>query len=524
MRWRPSRAREPDQFAPGFERPSISVKLSALHPRYEWIEARARVRRIAAAARRAGATQARKANLGLTVDAEESERLDLMLDVFEAMGEAEPLWRLGRSRSCGAGLSKRALPVIAWLGELARRRQQRRIPVRLVKGAYWDTEIKRAQEQGLADYPVFTRKAGDRYVLSRLRARAARAAKTRSFRNSPPTTRTRCRPSRFSQAAASDFEYQRLHGMGEALYELYRDVKKPEHGGAGTRIYAPVGTHEDLLAYLVRRLLENGANTSFVNRLADDEAPIAEIIADPVEQIAAPQAAPQRAYPEARRICLPGRKNSRGFVWSRSAVSAPMLAQMEAFACRAAACRANRWRRRRGRRVRCRARSVRPTRVVGEVIEASAADATDALRWRMRHMPAWDRLRRRGAGEDPRTRRRSVRGKPRALMALAVREAGKTLAKCAGRSARGGRFPALLRRARARAMFDGPTRCPARPAKTNELTLHGRGVFACISPWNFPLAIFTGAGRWRAGRRQYGAGKARGADAADRGGCREAAA
>ncbi len=197
--------------------------------------------------------EAREANLGLTIDAEEAERLDLMLDVFEAMGESDAL-----SGWDGLGLaiqaySKRTLPLIAWLGDLARR-QNRRIPVRLVKGAYWDTEIKRGQEMGLTDYPVFTRKCGtDTSYLA-----CARALLELGDAVYPQFATHNAHTLSAVQVMADgrrDFEYQRLHGMGEMLYELYREVKPPHRVGAGTRIYAPVGTHEDLLAYLVRRLL-----------------------------------------------------------------------------------------------------------------------------------------------------------------------------------------------------------------------------------------------------------------------------
>ena len=173
---------------------------------------------------------------------------------------------------------KRATAVIDWLAALSRA-QQRRIPVRLVKGAYWDTEIKRAQEQGLAGYPVFTRKVST--DVSYLACARALLAEPRAFFPMFATHNAHTLAAVHALAGKrSDYEFQRLHGMGE---ELYDQVIGPQGLGVACRIYAPVGAHEDLLAYLVRRLLENGANTSFVNRLADDEAPIAEIIADPVE-------------------------------------------------------------------------------------------------------------------------------------------------------------------------------------------------------------------------------------------------
>ncbi|HKD23431.1 MAG TPA: bifunctional proline dehydrogenase/L-glutamate gamma-semialdehyde dehydrogenase PutA, partial [Rhizomicrobium sp.] len=476
-----------DQFAPAFERPSISVKLSALHPRYEWAK-HDRVFSELLPRLIALAEQARQANLGFTIDAEESERLDLMLDVFEAMGESTPLWRWQGLGLAVQAYSKRALPVIAWLGELGRR-QQRRIPVRLVKGAYWDTEIKRAQEQGLADYPVFTRKAAtDASYLAC--ARALLAEEDSLYPQFATHNAHTLSAVQVFAGGRKDFEYQRLHGMGEALYELYRDVKKANHIGPGTRIYAPVGTHEDLLAYLVRRLLENGANTSFVNRLADEEAPIAEIIADPVEQLLKHKPLRNAHIPKPENL-LPNRKNSHGFVWSDPAVTAPILGEM------AAALKSQQHavpliggEERAGDTM-----AVRDpadlSRQVGDVVEASGKDATDALaRAHAAYIP-WDDL-----GGEARAkileRAADLYEQNRAsLMALAVREAGKSLPNALGEVREAVDFLRYYA-GRARALFSESRMLPGPTGETNELTLHGRGVFACISPWNFPLAIFTG--------------------------------
>ena len=297
-----------------FERPSLSVKLSALHPRYEWVK-RARVFAELVPVVLDLAERARAADIALTIDAEEAERLDLMLDLFEAFGERLRGWN-------GLGLAvqayqKRAMPVLAWASDLARR-QDRRIPVRLVKGAYWDSEIKRAQEMGLVDYPVFTRKAAtDTSYLA-----CARAMLNAGAAIYPQFATHNAHSLAAIDALAGgrrDFEYQRLHGMGESLHEIHR-----ERGGVATRIYAPVGSHEDLLAYLVRRLLENGANTSFVNRLADDDAPIDDIVADPVAQIAAARPHRNPRIPLPKDI-LGERTNSSGFFWSDPKISAPLL-------------------------------------------------------------------------------------------------------------------------------------------------------------------------------------------------------
>ncbi|HEY2032844.1 MAG TPA: bifunctional proline dehydrogenase/L-glutamate gamma-semialdehyde dehydrogenase PutA [Rhizomicrobium sp.] len=473
----------PDNGTSVFERPSISVKLSALHPRYEWVK-RNRVMDELLPILTGLAAEAREHNLGFTVDAEEAERLDLMLDIFEIMGEDPRLrgWN-------GLGLAvqayqKRVLPVIAWLGNLAHR-QKRRIPVRLVKGAYWDTEIKRAQELGIADYPTFTRKiATDTSYLAG--ARALLGEDDAIFPQfATHNAHTLAAIQTFAKGR-KDFEYQRLHGMGEALHALYRE----KNLGGGTRIYAPVGTHEDLLAYLVRRLLENGANTSFVNRLADDEAPIDEIVADPVEQLAVthPRRNPNIPLPA---DILPDRKNSSGFLWSNPVISEPIIAKMKASLTapqRAAPIVGGE--ERTGRSAPLRDPSDR-NRIVGEVIEASDADVKDALTKAYNARIEWNAL---GGNKRAEILERAAdlyeKNQPH-LMALAVREAGKSIPNASGEVREAVDFLRYYA-GQARRLFEGSVQMPGPTGETNELSLHGRGVFCCISPWNFPLAIFTG--------------------------------
>jgi RHH-type transcriptional regulator, proline utilization regulon repressor / proline dehydrogenase / delta 1-pyrroline-5-carboxylate dehydrogenase len=464
-----------------FERPSISVKLSALHPRYEWIK-RERVMRELLPVVASLCEQARAADLALTIDAEESDRLDLMLDFFEALGETAKGWSgLGLAVQ---GYQKRALPVLAWLADLARR-QDRRIPVRLVKGAYWDTEIKRGQEQGLADYPVFTRKAATdtSYIAC---ARAMLAAGDAIYPQFATHNAHTVAAVDTLAAGRTDFEYQRLHGMGEALHEIYRGRRK----GVGTRIYAPVGSHEDLLAYLVRRLLENGANTSFVNRVADDEAPIDEIIADPITQLSAdvPLRNPRIPLP---KDLLPGRRNSSGFVWADPAVSAPTMAAMRT------ALQAGQTA---GPIISGRERMsdshpvfdpTDRTRTIGDVAEVSEKDVSEALDAASRAQHDWDSV-----GGEARAqileRAADLFEQERVhLMALAVREAGKTLPNALGEVREA---VDLLRyyAAQAREKFEGAIALPGPTGESNQLTLHGRGPFFCVAPWNFPLAIFAG--------------------------------
>ncbi len=477
----------PDLDSSVFERPSVSVKLSALHPRYEYAK-RERIMDELVPRLVALAFAARQGNLGLTIDAEEAEQLDLMLDVFEAMSEADDLMGWDGLGLAIQAYSKRTLPLIAWLGDMARR-QRRRIPVRLVKGAYWDTEIKRGQEMGLSDYPVFTRKcATDSSYLACARAMLAEGGAIY-----PQFATHNAHTLSAVQVLAGerrDFEYQRLHGMGEMLYELYREVKPPRRVGAGTRIYAPVGSHEELLAYLVRRLLENGANTSFVNRLADEKAPIEAIIADPVDELAASKPLRNPRIPRPVDL-LPDRRNSSGFYWSDPLKARAALNAMEkALEAPQTAGPIVGGVAREGEAVRvhdpadCR-------RLVGEAVEATPADALDALGLAYKAQGEWEALggaarasileRAADLYEEDRTH----------LMALAVREAGKTLPDALAEVRESADFLRYYA-AQAREKFEGEVALPGPTGETNALTLHGRGVFACISPWNFPLAIFTG--------------------------------
>jgi RHH-type proline utilization regulon transcriptional repressor/proline dehydrogenase/delta 1-pyrroline-5-carboxylate dehydrogenase len=463
-------------------RPSISVKLSAIHPRYEWLK-RARVFDELVPALADLAVRARGVDVGLTIDAEEADRHELMLDIFEALLENPELkgWN-------GLGLAvqayqKRGLPTIEWLIALARRHNVR-VPVRLVKGAYWDTEIKRAQESGLADYPVFTRKAATdtSYLACAREIFAAPDAIYGMFATHNAHTLAAVE----TLAAGREFEFQRLHGMGEALHEQYHAIKNP---GAPSRIYAPVGTHEDLLAYLVRRLLENGANSSFVNRMADAESSLDTLIADPVAALASetPKRNPRIPLP---RDMLGNRVNSQGLLWSDPPRADPLLAEMrqslENLALAAPIVGGE-------ERIDLPAPVSDPSdrrRVIGQVAQASAADAKQALDRAYAAQTAWDRL-----GGDGRARilERAAglfEQNRAALMALIVREGGKTLPTAMSELREAADFLRYYA-AEARRSFV-PQQMPGPTGESNELTLHGKGVFACISPWNFPLAIFTG--------------------------------
>ena len=466
-------------------RPGLSVKLSALHPRYHpsqqdrlQSELLPRLSDLALAMREAW--------LPLTVDAEEADRLDLSLALMETLF-ADP----ALSSWNGLGLavqaySKRALKLIEWLAGVAEA-TGRTISVRLVKGAYWDSEIKWAQEAGLAGYPVFTRKANT--DVAYLAAARALLARPDCFYPQFATHNAHTIAAIVTLAGDRAYEFQRLYGMGEALH---REVVRPESLGKPCRIYAPVGGHRDLLAYLVRRLLENGANTSFVNRLADDEAPIATIVADPVDKAAAlPDTNPLIPIPP--DLFLPERKNSLGLpLWDR-ATREPLLRAMAATLAEPAT--ANplvageeveqggevTW-----------ITSPHDRRVVVGVCRSASPEAIDrALAAAKSAADAFDRVggEARAAMLD-RAADLFEADRP-ALMALMVREAGKTLANAQG-DLREAVDHLRYAAAQARLKFAAPRLLRGPTGEENALSRHGRGVFAAISPWNFPLAIFTG--------------------------------
>ena len=481
-------ARQAGDLKPGdsvFARPSLSVKLSAIHPRYQ-AKARDRldhelVPRLIELGRAAKAQ-----GLGLTIDAEEMDRLDLQLEIFARLASAPELQGWDGLGLAVQAYSKRCYPILEWLAELAVV-TGRKLPVRLVKGAYWDTEIKRAQEAGLAGYPVFTRKIGT--DVSYLACAKLMLARRDVFHPQFATHNAHTLAAVSVMAEGSGgYEFQRLHGMGQALYA--------EVVGAGKldrpcRIYAPVGSHEDLLAYLVRRLLENGANTSFVNRLADDEAPIEAIIADPVREIEKLDRIPHPNIPLPRDIFAP-RINSRGLPLWDDATREPLMAEIGAALARSLkAMPIVAGTEEKGEALQ-KILSPQDRRVVvGEVSEAGEAQIERAVEAGHRAQIEWDR---RGGDARARILERAAdlyEASTARLMALLVAEAGKTLDNALADLREAVDFLRYYA-ARARAGFEEPLRLAGPTGEANELRLAGRGVFVCISPWNFPLAIFTG--------------------------------
>jgi len=466
--------------------PGISVKLSALHPRYEWSHIEDAKEAMLPVLREL-ALKASKADVHFTIDAEEADRLEPSLDVIEALAADDELFANGWG---GFGLAiqayqKRALPLCEWVANLARR-HNRRFMVRLVKGAYWDTEIKAAQVAGLEDYPVFTRKVATdvSYIACAKRLLADSDVLYPAFATHNANTIGVIK----ALAAGSEFEFQRLHGMGEGLYEelgkLEQGIGEPR---TPVRIYAPVGSHKDLLAYLVRRLLENGANSSFVNRIADEEIPLDQLVRDPVADLQALDAKRNPAIPLPNDIFGKGRLNSAGVDLSDPLVREPLIKRLDALEAKA-------WRaaplgnKAKGRDVTAPFdRSI----VVGRVVDGGESDVDRAVKAAAAAQPAWDAL----GGEERALlldRAADLYEQHREeFFSLCMREAGKTLVDSVLEVREAVDFLRYYA-SEARTKVGRPLPLPGPTGELNQLRLHGRGVFACISPWNFPLAIFTG--------------------------------
>jgi len=470
-------------YADVFAAPSISVKLSALHPRYEFGK-RARVLAELAPKVLRLAQLARAHGFGLTIDAEEADRLDLSLELIERVFRDPTLagWD-------GFGLAvqsyfKRAPFVIDWLVELARS-TGRKLCVRLVKGAYWDAEVKRAQVEGHSGFPVFTRKPNTdvSYLACARRMFAASDCLYPQF----ATHNAHTIAAIHHLAAGRPFEYQRLHGMGS---DLYAEVVGADKLGAQCRVYAPVGSHEDLLPYLVRRLLENGANTSFVNRIVDESQPISELVKDPVAVVSA---LVSRAHPRiatAAQLFGQQRKNSMGInlanenelrvlaervnaaikPWSAAPLIAGYQAKAAAIAVTDPADR---------------------RRKIGEWVATEPAGVAKALDNAAAAQPGWDATPVAARAQILEEIAEQLEVRSAEFIALCTREAGKTVSDGIAEVREAVDFCRYYA-ARARDLMSTPEPLQGPTGESNQLSLHGRGVFVCISPWNFPLAIFVG--------------------------------
>ena len=478
-------------FADVFAAPSISIKLSALHPRYEHAK-RARVMKELAPAILELAQLAKSYGIGFTIDAEEADRLELSLDLIEATFSDASLdgWE-------GYGLAvqayqKRTPYVIDFLADLARR-VGRRMPVRLVKGAYWDAEIKRAQIDGHPGYPVFTRKPNTdvSYLANARRMLDQGDALYPMFATHNAQTIAAIR----SIAQGRPYEHQKLHGMGD---DLYAEVVPKHRLDIPCRVYAPVGSHEDLLPYLVRRLLENGANSSFVNRITDENVAIEDLVRDPVQTVSAFDAIPHPRIPlpvdlfrsQPAPIQNSDRDNSMGANLANDNDLRALAERINA--------------------------AVKPWRaaplVPGAVVSSAALPVTNpadrrqtvgewqpadsgtvekALANAVAAQPAWDRTPAASRAAILEHAAHLLEQRMADYIALCVKEAGKTIPDSVAEVREAVDFLRYYA-AQARAQFGAPEQLPGPTGESNQLQLQGRGVFVCISPWNFPLAIFLG--------------------------------
>lgn len=468
-----------------YQRPGISIKLSALHPRYNESQ-RERVINELPPKLLALAQAAKGYDIAMTIDAEESERLDLSLDVIEQVFCDDSLHGWHGFGMAVQSYQKRAFYLLDWVAELARRKQ-RRMMVRLIKGAYWDSEIKKTQMQGLSGYPVFTRKV---FTDVSFQACAKKLLTMTDAIYPQFATHNAYSVAMILNIVGNyrDFEFQCLHGMGNELYEQIVPVKRL---GIPCRIYAPVGSHEDLLPYLVRRLLENGANSSFVNRIVDEKAPISTLVEDPVSKANQLLGKINQNIPLPSAIFAPERKNSAGFDFSdREAVAAlkQQYAEMDL----------SRWQgkpliagRDGGQVDRSVTSPQNPGRPVGRVSDATPDDIDWALTQAEGAFPAWST---RPVSERAAclTRYADLLEENKAtLLAMACLEAGKTWNDGVAEVREAidfCRYYATM----ATKLMAKPLSLHGYTGELNELSLHGRGTVLCISPWNFPLAIFTG--------------------------------
>ena len=437
-----------------FERDSISIKLSALHPRFELRHWDALEKTLLPRVKTL-VMQAAAAGIAVTIDAEESTRLDVTLKLFAQLFNDKDLAGYEGFGIAVQAYHKRAVSQIAFLGNLSKQAQaKRRIPLRLVKGAYWDSEIKRAQQEGLENFPVFTRKYHT--DLCYLACAAALLENPECFYPQFATHNAHTVAAIIELAGKKEFEFQRLQGMGEALYDtVMKDT------GRACRIYAPVGPAQDLLSYLIRRILENGANTSFVNALADNAVPASILIADPITRAESThgQSAAAIRHPGA---LFPDRENARGYDLGNAAHLKTL------------------------------------TEGVVHWLHVQTAKPEDATQYACnlameRAYLAWDGWRHVSVETRAQTLERIAvlyEQHSHELIALCMHEAGKTLIDAVAElreSIDYCRYYAVQARGLANAaLMPGPT------GERNVLTLHPRGVAVAISPWNFPLAIFTG--------------------------------
>lgn len=460
----------------------ISIKLSALYPRYVFTHQTQAVPLLTKKLHQL-ALQAQQANIGLTVDAEESDRLEMSLNIFYSVFSHSDFKNWNGLGLAVQAYQKRALPVIQWLIDLAQS-QNKRINVRLVKGAYWDTEIKLTQIGGFTDYPVFTRKSNTdlSYLVCAQKMLLAQQAIYPQFATHNAYS-VAAILKMMQEGQIYDFEFQRLQGMGRALHdELLRR-------GILSRIYAPVGTHEDLLPYLVRRLLENGANSSFVNQIAHSRIAVEKLVENPVEKVRSHRTIPHPKIPLPKNIFGVLRPNSAGldlsdtrefqqlekgmspfhdYLWQATPLCQPIHHAKARLVFNPADHR----------------------QTVGHVLWATPADVEQALANACSAFPAWNQRTVQERADFLCNAAEFLEKNREELICLTAREAGKTLAASIAEVREAVDFCRYYSQMALKMM--SPLEMPGPTGESNTLRLSGRGPWLCISPWNFPIAIFAG--------------------------------
>ena len=468
-----------------YDNPNISVKLSALCPRYEPLQYRRAVPELIEKVLQL-AIRAQASNISLTIDAEETDRLEMSLDIFNAVFLRPELRAWPGLGLAVQAYQKRAYNVINWLAGLAAAKQCR-IPLRLVKGAYWDSEIKQAQENGLQNYPVFTRKSAT--DISYLACAQLLLSRTEAFYPQFATHNAHTVAAIYHLGVAHPgYEFQRLHGMGE---QLYQEIVERQPWHIPCRIYAPVGNYEDLLPYLVRRLLENGANTSFINQVEDPHVNIDEVIQEPITTWAAWQETKQFSFPLPAYLYGDNRVNSHGLNLADPLQRDKLHQRLHELAdksYRAAPIVNGKVYTGEKHRI---AAPYDQRETVGRVVYSNEDVVADAVQsaalafddWRL--CPVEKRAAYLNKVADLMEQQRAE------LVSLCVREGGRTI-KDALSEVREAIDFCRYYAACALELFNQPMRLPGPTGEDNQLRYYGRGVFLCISPWNFPIAIFTG--------------------------------
>lgn len=467
-----------------FEAPSISVKLSALHPRYEFAKREEVIPALITRVKEL-ALLAKNLRIGMTIDAEEADRLEMSLDIFAGLFNDKDFegWE-------GLGLAvqayqKRATHVINWLIDLSHR-QRRRIPVRLVKGAYWDTEVKLTQMMGLSNYPVFTRKVNTdaSYLACAKKMMNAQEAIYPQFatHNAYSVAAILTLMEEGKGYRHYDFEFQNLQGMGKALHNYVVGQLKLR-----CRVYAPVGSHEDLLPYLVRRLLENGANSSFVNKIADKKTPIALLTASPIAKIKSANHISNVKIPLPRHIFGASRLNSSGIDFS-------YYTELEKLAGDIREASGKLWEAapfdRSVKEGKSKWDPADHRRQIGVIDEITSEEVESAVKKASDAYIAWDKLGVTARAEILRKVADLLEAHRSELMYLVIREGGRTLANSVSEVREAIDFCRYY--AEQAEHHLAPQKLPGYTGETNTLYTHGRGIILCISPWNFPVAIFTG--------------------------------